>query len=364
MITIRYKKLASGKFSVYLDCYDETTKVRQYQFLKKYVVFDYSKVSKICSEDIATMQDVANIVANNYPQIQTPELETVHNIDTLVAFIEFQQKNGKLLYLKSFLKYLKNYIRTQKDPQIRDISDDWINRFMQYCREESSEKYTRSLIQHLLTVLSLAQKNGLQTINTTKPLTVLPLTVLEPKWLTDNEISLLLQKEISSKPQIKDAFMFSLYSGLRWQDIKALCWNQVTETVNGSETVNSLKSVNGLPMYSLTLSHIGTKTVYTIDLNPQASEILIKNSRNKQTQGLVFDTIPNMTNCFTKIRLWGYYAGLDRDISFSIARNTYKYQLIHKNESITQICKELGIKKNQKLKVLVQKIKNYDNTTV
>lgn len=364
MITIRYKKLASGKFSVYLDCYDETTKVRQYEFLKRYVVFDYSKKSKIFDEDVATMQEIAKLVAEKYPHIQIPELQIEQKVDTLIAFIEFQQGRGKLLYIKSFLKYIKNYIGTQKDPQIRDITDDWINRFMKYCREESSEKYTRSLIQHLLTVLSFAQKNGLQTVNSTKPLTVLPLIIAESKWLTDNEISLLTQMEMPSTPQIKDAFMFSLYSGLRWQDIKALSWNQVTETVNGSKSENRLKSVNGLPMYSLTLLHVGIKTVYTIDLNPHACEILIKNSQNKQTQGLVFDTIPNMTNCFTKIRLWGYFAGLDRDISFSIARNTYKYQLIHTTESVSHICKELGIIKPQKLKALVQKIKNYDSTTV
>lgn len=47
MITIRYKPLKSGKFSVYLDIYSTENQVREYKFLNIYVTQDYSKIKRI-----------------------------------------------------------------------------------------------------------------------------------------------------------------------------------------------------------------------------------------------------------------------------------------------------------------------------
>jgi hypothetical protein len=45
MVTVRYKKLSSGKFSAYVDIYSNTVEgkgKRNYEFLKIYVGKDYS----------------------------------------------------------------------------------------------------------------------------------------------------------------------------------------------------------------------------------------------------------------------------------------------------------------------------------
>jgi len=43
MIVIRYRKLKTGKYSVYLDSWNTNTNKHEYRFLKIQVLHDYSK---------------------------------------------------------------------------------------------------------------------------------------------------------------------------------------------------------------------------------------------------------------------------------------------------------------------------------
>src|ERR1035437_4567498 len=172
MITVRYKKLTSGKYSFYLDCYDETKKERHYEFLKQYVAFDYSKKSKVLSEDLAIMQSVQSIIAertkNDAP---TKTIIPLKEATTLLSFIEEQHNNGLLLYTKAFKKHLKKYLALTKEPELTEINTEWIERFADYCKASYSINHTRTLIQHLQSILSFARKNGFETVNPSKQLT-------------------------------------------------------------------------------------------------------------------------------------------------------------------------------------------------
>jgi len=372
MVTVRYKKLASGKYSIYLDCYDVTKKERHYEFLKQYVAFDYNKKSKVLPEDLAIMQSVQSIVAErtkNDAPIDT--INPLNETNTLLSFIEEQHNNGLVLYTKAFTKHLKKYLALTKDPILTDIDSEWVEQFANYCKATYSVNHTRTLIQHLQSILSLARKNGFETVNPSKQLTDYPLTVKDLEYLTDEETDLLIQSQTTFNPHIRDAFLFSLYSGLRWQDMKTLKRDNVMESVNELEIVNGLKTVNASAsvnrlskLYSLTLSHVYSKTVYMLELNAQASEIITNYLKDKTPDQLVFDKLPNMTNCFTKLRLWGYQAGLQKDLSFSKARNTFMFKSIQKNDSITQMCKELGLQRRQKVKIIAKRLKNHDSITV
>jgi integrase len=236
------------------------------------------------------------------------------------------------------------------------IDITWTENFLTFSKGNYSEHLAATLLTQFKTVLNIALRNGLITDNSLKPLTVLPIQVKEPDYLTDEETVKLEQTIATFNLQIRDAFLFSLYSGLRWQDVKTLKCKNVSETVNGNTKY-----------YTLTLSHMLSKTVYTIELNSMATSILVKYSENQKAdegEKLVFDQLPNRTNCHVKLRLWGYMAGLNKNLNFSMARNTFLYQSIQKHQSVAQVCKELGLQKTRRIRILSKKLKSYDSITV
>ena len=357
MITVRYRKLASGKFSIYLDCYDEKTKERSYEFLKLYVARDYSQTENIHSDDKPVMQSVRSILDERLKvnASDTPFVP-VKEPNTLLSFLEALHQKGEVTYTKQLYKHLRSYLPAGKDIHLCKIDITWTENFLTFSKGNYSEHLAATLLTHLKTVLNIALRNGLVTDNALKPLTVLPIQVKEPDYLTDEETFKLEQTPATFNPQIRDAFQLSLYSGIRWQDAKTLRWKNVSETVN----VNTKR-------YTLTLSHMLSKTVYTIELNPMAASILVKYSENQKAdegEKLVFEKLPNRTNCHIRLRLWGYKAGLNKDLNFSMARNTFLYQSIQKYSSVNQVCKELGLQKTRRVRILSKKLKSYDSVTV
>lgn len=357
MITVRYRKLASGKYSIYLDCYDENTKLRQYEFLKLYVARDYSQIQKIHPDDKVALQTVEKILEGKAPppKLDNPTIQT-KKTDTLLSFLESLHKNKEVLYTKQLYKHLKEYLPKKKDIQLSKIDTSWTGPFLSYSTKKHSGQLATALLVQLKTVLNLALKNGLVTDILLKPLTVLPTPIKEPDYLLPDEIISLEHTPVQFNIQIRDAFLFSLNSGLRWQDVKALSWEIVSETFNGCAK-----------RYTLTLSHVLSKTVYTIGLNPLATSFLDKYSETSQTnkvKKLVFDKLPNKTNCHIRLRLWGYMAGLNKNLNFSMARNTFLYQSIQRQSSVNNVCKELGLLKTHRVKILSEKLKNYDSVTI
>jgi integrase len=357
MITVRYRKLASGKYSIYLDCYDESTKLRQYEFLKLYVARDYSQTQKIHPDDKVALQTVEKILEERvpYPKSDNPTIQTKRT-DTLLSFLESLHQNKEVLYTKQLFKHLKNYLPKGRDIQLCKIDTSWTEQFLSFSTEKHSGQLATTLLTQLKTVLNLALKKGLITDNLLKPLSVLPTPIKEPDYLLPEEIISLEHTPVQFNIQIRDAFLFSLNSGLRWQDVKTLQWKNVSETFNG----NSKR-------YTLTLTHVLSKTGYTIELNPLATSFLDKYSEDFQTnkaEKLVFDKLPNRTNCHIRLRLWGYLAGLNKNLNFSMARNTFLYQSIQRESSVNNVCKELGLQKTRRVKILSEKLKNYDSVTI
>jgi integrase len=357
MITVRYRKIASGKFSIYLDCYDEKTKERSYEFLKLYVARDYSQTQNIHLDDKSAMQSVRLILDERLKvnKSDTP-VDSIKEPDTLLSFIEALHQKKEVTYTKQLYKHLKSYLSAGKDIHLCKIDITWTENFLTFSKGNYSEHLAATLLTQFKTVLNIALRNGLITDNSLKPLTVLPIQVKEPDYLTDEETVKLEQTIATFNLQIRDAFLFSLYSGLRWQDVKTLRYKNVLETVNGNTKY-----------YTLTLSHMLSKTVYTIELNSMATSILVKYSENQKAEEgekLVFDQLPNRTNCHVKLRLWGYIAGLNKNLNFSMARNTFLYQSIQKHQSVAQVCKELGLQKTRRVRILSKKLKSYDSITV
>ena len=385
MITIRYRKLASGKYSVYLDCFDETTKERKYEFLKKYVTWDYSQKKAIASEDSVTMESVlARVEERNKKYTLCNPTENVQEITSILAFIEYLHKKNIATYTITLYQYIKIYSPTGKDIPFPKIDEAWIHRFIDYCKKNYSLSQATILHNQLHLIIKKAIENGLtvnglsvngnilitKIVDGLKPLTVSAPPRKEPNYLSKDEIELLENSTVVPNVSIKNAFLFSLYTGLQWKDVKELTWGKIQLTVNRSKTVNSIETVNGKCDYFITLSHLKSEETYAIKLNTKAIAILLQYSNNKNNlsnnnrEALIFDKLPNKANTHRKLRLWGYQAGLKQDLCFSMARNSFMIESLLQKKSVNTICKDMGLRSKDRVLFISKKHKSNDNATI
>jgi len=397
MITIRYRKLASGKYSVYLDCFDETTKERKYEFLKKYVTWDYSQKKAIASEDSVTMESVlARVEGRNKKYTLCNPTENVQEITSILAFIEYLHKKDIATYTVTLYQYIKIYSPMGKDIPFSKIDEAWIQRFIDYCKQNYSLSQATILHNQLHLIIKKAIENGLtvnglsvnglsvngkilmtKTVDGLKPLTVSSPPRQEPNYLSKDEIELLENSTAVPNVSIKDAFLFSLYTGLQWKDVKELTWGNIQLTVNRSKTVNGFEKVNGFEsingnqtVYSLTLLHFKSEDSYTIKLNTKAIAILLQYSKvkngliNNNRVALVFDKLPNKANTHRKLRLWGYQSGLKQDVCFSMARDSFMIESLLQKKSVNTICKDMGLRSKDRVLFISKKHKSHDNATI
>ena len=391
MITIRYRKLASGKYSVYLDCFDETTKERKYEFLKKHVTWDYSQRQAIAPEDSVTMESVfSNVGERNKKYAFGAPTENVQEITSILAFIEYLHENGIATYTISLYKYLKTYIPAGRDIPFAKIDEAWIERFTVHCKRNYPISRATTLHGQLHLIIKKAIGNGItvnglsvngnminaRTVDGLKRLTVPHPPLQEPNYLSKDEIELLENSTVVPDAPVKNAFLFSFYTGLHWKDVRELTWEKIQLTVNRPQTVNSLGTVNdtgtvnGKTVYSLTLTYLKSEETYSIELSTKAIAVLLQYSNddnslsNNKIGALVFDKLPSKPNAHMKLRLWGYRAGLKKDLCFSMARDSFLMQSVSQDKSVNTICKDLGIRSRDRVKFISEKHKSNDNATV
>ena len=115
-------------------------------------------------------------------------------------------------------------------------------------------------------------------------------------YLTIDEVKALMATDCRN-PEIKNAFLFACFTGLRVSDIRNLTWANITKQDGGI-------------ILSITMQK--TREALTMKLNKQALALL-----PKQGKGFVFD-LPVWDSVINDcIKTWAKNAGIDKDISFT-----------------------------------------------
>lgn len=246
-IKIRFKKLANGNQSIYLDYYSNGK--RQYDFLKLYIIPDRTTADK---EANAETLRLANAV-------KAKKIVELQNAAHGFKFSNIKQKARLIDYLQAMgadkkqaagnvtkwqhqvynvlIKHIKQYSGEQTT--FKQITKEYCSGFINYLntaentifKKGVSEIFTSGLlsentkygyIKTLNVALNKAVRDGILTNN---PLTLLPRQE-RPKRQLDNREYLTLEevkqlvKTPCRKSIIKNAFLFSCFSGLRFGDVK------------------------------------------------------------------------------------------------------------------------------------------------
>ncbi|MBI5541238.1 MAG: phage integrase SAM-like domain-containing protein [Bacteroidia bacterium] len=367
MITIRYKPLHNGEYSIYLDIYSAGKRERKFTGLRSSK--DYTKTKFVSKEDFDAIEKAKKIVNELSSEI------TKNKKDTVISLIEFIQTTEKN---QSSYKKLVMHLQLfsgKKDLSFDIISKQWINSFQSYLNKQLAESYSNDLLLSFRKLLNDAVKSGYIKTNPLSEYKKIN-SSFDRHFLKDNEIEALESTSTTFNPLIRLAFFFSLHSGLTWEQVITLTWEQIkvdkkkkkevwTITINGY--LNHAIYTNELSEFAISL----LKEVASIKVSPENVNNKFQTDKNGSVNvctlsGNVFKHLPNKPNVNIKLRLWGAMAGIEKNVCFSMARNTYAMNQVKNGVKKQQLKRLLNVSRTYYIRVYERMSKEiaYDKPTI
>lgn len=348
-VKLRWKKLSDGNYSLYLDIYDGGK--RHYEFLKLYLIPETSQMAKEQNRQVLAgayyikAQRIKEIIINKSGQ----PLIAAHNNTRLIDIVESYakerlkpnatEKEGRYGSIMTLRMHLIAY--AGENVLITDVDRDFCIGFANYLKtaknlhmNNKSNRQISAGTAHLKysmfrSVLNDAVRKGYIDKNPTKMVPVVycpkkPDTVRN--YLTADELKRLIETPCEYK-QLKHAFLFSCFTGLRKSDIMQLRWNEI---MNDNKHWYIYKVIQK------------TQRCLSIPLSKQALRWLPKKKRNASDDDHVFSSMSN-SSLSLNINKWIKAAGITgKHISFHCARHTFATLELSLGADLYTVSKLLG----------------------
>ncbi|CAM1352879.1 tyrosine-type recombinase/integrase [Tenacibaculum halocynthiae] len=339
-ITLRTKKLKNGMLSLYLDYYTGTDSngkiIRRKKTLKGFDIHEkpkntserkYNKEKKELAEKIKTQEQNKY----NHQEYGFNEDDKL-NADFLEYFQTLTNKRfesyGNYGSWDSTLKHLKKFTKN-KPITFKDIDYHFVLDFKNYLQHKALKKNGEPLSQNSQYSYFNKFRASLKEAYRARIISDNPATRVEGikeketfrEYLTQEEIETLAETPLKPKV-LKNAFIFSCLTGLRFGDIKNLKWSQI-EILNGEKRIK--------------IRQKKTESIQYIDLHPQASDLIGKKGVNDLIfHGLKYDN--------EKIKNWVKEAGINKKITFHCGRHSHATLLMTSGADLYVIKEILGHK--------------------
>lgn len=344
-VTIRYKELANGNKSIYLDIYQDGK--RKYDFLKLYLVPENGRGKFDAKRKNAEALAVANVIkAQRVLDIKNgiAGLSNKKSKMKLMDFIDIyaerktkttksdEDPNGVVRSTKKHLALYKG-----EDVLLKDIDKDFCLGFIEHLKRYKMKNKAKlstnsrwAYYKIFANVLRVAEDEGLIPKSPDREVA----SQLKPKlkecnrvYLNIDEVNMLAQQECRF-PMVKNAFMFSCFCGLRISDIRRLKWTDIEET----------KGEDGTTSFRLSLRMTKTKKNISFQLSNEAASWLPE----KTDAPLVFhDLVKDSCLAYT-VKDWAKESGITKDVTFHTARHTFATMMLTLGADIYTTSKLLG----------------------
>lgn len=338
-IRIRFRKLANGNQSLYLDYYQGEAGARQTKTLNLYLVPEVDKAARIKNEN--TMQ-AANVIKNKLllelingkagikDISESGNISLVAYIDGFCEYLRKQNKSSK--YVDSCRQLKRKVELFRPNAKLKDVDKKFICKFTQHLTDEVSahgKKRSTETVRLLFNLLGTVLRHAYVEHKISRnPMDEIP-SAERPKhqestreFLTAEEVKM-LQNTSCKSDEIKRAFLFSCYCGLRCSDIRNLTWNDIAQE-NGKFIariiIQKTKTPLALPLSSMALSYL-----------PE---------RGKDEDRVFY--LPTQGYVNEMLKQWAEAAGIKKHVTFHVARHTFATLCITADVDIFSVSKLLG----------------------
>lgn len=249
----------------------------------------------------------------------------VNFLDYYKDYISENRQAGNR-HLQGSYKYFKQFLKKTYLSPI-DITPDLSLRFRKYLLDHLNGETPANYFARFKTAVRAATHAGYFKINPTSDITVKANKNKRRKENLEAEEYLQLLKAPSLNEEIRDAFLFCCYTGLRWCDTKSLTWQQV----RGDDSL-------------MTIVQQKTAIEHQITLHPVAKVILEKRrviAHNQPGYSKIF-RLPTADGANKILSNWCEQAGLKKHITWSCARLSFSILLQDANVDTATVSLLLG----------------------
>lgn len=362
-VYLREKKLGAGKISFYLDIYHN--KIRWYEFLEikinKSHPTEQDKEKKRLAHEIRSQRENELIVQDNGLVDKSKR-----KADFLVWFEKYiKEKNCYSTHNKATLNNLKRYLGKQP-LSFSAITPQWIKGFTNWLLARVQNNTARNYLIDMFTALEDAVRQDIIPFNPFRKIPrkdrIKQKDVFRQAFTLET-LQQLVDTPCKIHPQIKQAYLFACFSGLRWSDINPLRWAEIIT-----------KQLDGKEEYFIYFEQEKTEGIEYLPLSDQAIEIIKERKQemleNRDSSPFVFPLVKeyNEKNQLMNKRVnyalkkWAKAAGIDEKLMhFHTGRHTFATNILenspdadlwtvskllgHKSISATQIYTHVRDKK-------------------
>ena len=349
-------KLSDGKISLYLLFYMGYTKVvdkktgketikteRQKEFLKLYL-WDTPRTVEQRRENKETYELAKNIRAEREQQLKAGSLgyrlksKNINFFDFLQAYYNSYTK-GDIRMIKAaqtrFTNFIalkhplyKNYIRPNQ------ITSDMMKQFVEYLQQTSKGEGAPTHWKRWKKIIKAAVAQNVLMTNPCEDIRCASDEgALQKDILSLEEIETLINTTYPEQNQhARRAFIFTLYTGIRFCDINLLRYSNI-------DFANKLLQFN----QKKTQGH-SSKSHVVIPLNKGLLSLLEEQPKDKNGQlidALLFP-LPSNEACQKMLHYWTKKAGINKHITWHCARHSFAVNILSKGANIKTVASLLG----------------------
>lgn len=211
------------------------------------------------------------------------------------------------------------------------LTNEMVRRFVDYLKDNSEGEGAATAYARFKKVVKYAIEKSILKYNPCEGITCQRNDVLTKDVLTAEEISALVSTHYPGEnPDIRRAFIFSLYTGVRFCDVKELKYSDVDYT-------NSLLTFE----QAKTSGHSSASRVYMPIRADLLQVIGAPEERGKGKTDFIFD-LPSHTMCLKALRHWTARAGIEKHITWHCARHSFATNILTNGANIKVVATLLG----------------------
>ena len=287
-VRIRFKELENGNKSIYLDIYYE--KKRRYEFLKLYLIPENSSEARKQNKHTMKAADAIRAqrileISNNRTPVTISEKAKVLLVDWVNEYKNRSIQQGKTSsenHVHSALKQLRKY---NAKARLCDVDKDFLDGFVEFMK---GQKARRTKVPPGLAI----DRKAICGEETPR------------EYLTIDEVRKLIEAD-APRADVKIAFLFSCFCGLRLSDVRALQWKKIIED-NGNIHMELRQKKTGRMLY--------------LPLNKQAQAYLPHTKRS--AEDYVF-SLPCTSTIDLQLKKWAQNAGINKKLTYHMSRHTF-----------------------------------------
>lgn len=355
---LQKKELADGRYSLYLEYYlgrkqwvdEETGEVRVKHDRKKETLNLYliknTKTPLERQSNKQTLDLAKEIRAEREQELKADRTgkrikanNRINFLDYFQAYIDNYTKKdirmieGSFNRFKDFLK--EEYSIYQISIKPDQLNKDMITNFVEYLESKSTGEGARGYYQRFKKVIKYAVEHDVIIKNPCEGIVCkVDDEVLKKDVLSLEEMEKLINTTYTNQnPEIRRAFIFCLYTGLRFCDVVDLKYSSVDYS-NKLLKFEQLKTKGhsnnswvNIPLNDGLLSLIGEK--------PKQDD----KSKNVDTN--IFN-LPSSTMCLKALARWTKRAGIDKHITWHCARHSFAVNILNNGANIKTVASLLG----------------------